>query len=105
MKPYPLARFDRYNFHLPEASCTKLPNEHRHHVRSMLTVSVFQNTEPPGITSRLSKIEQPIPLNESWQFPEEDQEYDITLNRDWGEEAEFMGEGESKWQFPSFVFL
>lgn len=70
------------------------------HVRHKLTVLVFQNTEPPGITSILSKIEQPIPLDAAWRFPEEDQEYDIALSQDWGEEVEFMGDGELRWQFP-----
>jgi hypothetical protein len=69
-------------------------------VNFQLTVLVFQNTETPGITSIFAPKAETIPLTEAWAFPEEDQEYDITLSQDWGAETEFMGEGELLKQFP-----
>jgi hypothetical protein len=88
------------HIHLPEASCTKFKLKHHDHVHGGLTALVFQNTGTSEITSIVPKLEQPIPLTESWRFPEEDQEYDITLSQDWGDEVEFMGEGELALQFP-----
>lgn len=69
-------------------------------MKNLLTVVVFQNTSSPGSASIVAPKAESIPLTEAWAFPEEDQEYDITLSQDWGAETEFMGEGELKWQFP-----
>lgn len=82
---------------ISEASCTTSTEGH---VRTMLTAVVFQNTSSSGQASIVASKAESIPMTEPWVFPEEDQEYDITLSQDWGAETEFMGDGELKRQFP-----
>ncbi|TID21358.1 Serine/threonine-protein kinase [Venturia nashicola] len=51
-----------------------------------------ENTSRSGSASIFAQKAESLPLTEAWAFPEEDQEYDITLSQDWGAETEFMGD-------------